>query len=41
MNDAAMRIDEVYNYHRRIDILAKEQAEFIDLGERVVDIGIK
>lgn len=33
--------DEVYNYHRKIDILSKEQAEFIDLGERVVDIGIK
>lgn len=33
--------DEVYNYHRKIDLLSKEQAEFIDLGERVVDIGIK
>ena len=33
--------DEVYNYHRRIDILSKEQAEFIDLGERVVNVGIK
>lgn len=33
--------DEVYNYHRKIDILVKDQAEFIDLGERVVDVGIK
>lgn len=33
--------DEVYNYHRKIDALVKEQVEFIDLGERVVDIGIK
>lgn len=33
--------DEVYNYHRKINALVKDQAEFIDLGERVVDIGIK
>lgn len=33
--------DEVHNHHRKIDALIKDQAEFIDLGERVVDIGIK
>ena len=33
--------DEVYKYNIKIDSLIKEQVKFIDLGERVVDIGIK